>query len=501
MDKILYKSTRGKSGLLTASAAILKGIADDGGLFVPTEIPIPEIPLEKMINMDYKSLAYHILKGYLQDFEEAEIRKCIDNAYDEKFDNPEIAPVVKKSDVYFLELFHGPTLAFKDMALSILPHFLKAAAKKQKLDSDIVILTATSGDTGKAALEGFAGVAGTKIIVFFPEKGVSEIQKMQMVTQTGNNTYVIGIEGNFDDAQAGVKKIFSDKGLQKDMSAVNCMFSSANSINIGRLIPQIVYYFHGYLQLCRMGDIKAGEEINFTVPTGNFGNILAGYYAKKMGLPIRHLICASNENKVLYDFLNTGVYDKKRSFITTMSPSMDILVSSNLERLLFYLYDEDSSAVSELMEQLAGKGAYMINDCVKKKLVDFYGYYASEEDTAEAIKKVYKNDRYVIDTHTAVAFSAYEKYRKQKCGKCAKTVIVSTASPYKFTADVMKSIDPGYSELNSFQLIKEMSRLTNTEIPKGIRDLDGKPIIHNTVCNKDEMKTQVEKILGLTRIQ
>jgi len=497
MNKILYKSTRGRGGLITASAAILKGIADDGGLFVPTEIPRPDISLEKMINMDYKSLAYHIMKDYLQDFEESEIRECINKAYDEKFDTPEIAPVVKKSGVYFLELFHGPTLAFKDMALSILPYFLKTAAKKQKLDSEIVILTATSGDTGKAALEGFAGVSGTKIIVFFPESGVSEVQKLQMVTQTGENTYVIGIRGNFDDAQTGVKEMFSDKELQKDMSAANFVFSSANSINIGRLVPQIVYYFHGYMQLCRMGDIKAGEEINFTVPTGNFGNILAGYYAKKMGLPIKHLICASNENKVLYDFLNTGVYDKKRKFITTMSPSMDILVSSNLERLLFYLYGEDSSMVDELMAQLSGKGAYMINDNAKGKLDDFHGYYASEADTAEAIRKMYKDCGYVIDTHTAVAFSAYGKHRNQKYDENIKTVIVSTASPYKFTADVMKSIDPKYSVQNSFQLIKEMNRLTGAEIPKGIRDLDSRPVIHNTVCNKDEMKKQTEKILGL----
>ncbi|HPX68480.1 MAG TPA: threonine synthase [Bacillota bacterium] len=497
MNKIMYKSTRGRGRLITASAAILKGIAEDGGLFVPTEIPRPEISLEKMINMDYKSLAYHIMKDYFQDFEEAEIRECIDKAYDEKFDTPEIAPVVKKSGVYFLELFHGPTLAFKDMALSILPYFLKTAAKKQKLDSEIVILTATSGDTGKAALEGFAGVPGTKIIVFFPESGVSEVQKLQMVTQTGENTYVIGIRGNFDDAQTGVKEMFSDKELQMDMSAANFVFSSANSINIGRLVPQIVYYFYAYLQLCRMGDIKAGEEINFTVPTGNFGNILAGYHAKKMGLPVRHLICASNENKVLYDFLNTGVYDKKRNFITTMSPSMDILVSSNLERLLFYLYGEDSSMVGELMAQLSGKGAYMINDNVKDKLNDFYGYYASEADTAEAIRKMYEDCGYVIDTHTAVALSAYGKHRKRKCDENIKTVIVSTASPYKFTSDVMKSIDPKYSGQNSFQLIKEMSRLTGAEIPKGIRDLDSRPVIHNTVCNKDEMKKQAEKILGL----
>ncbi|MEA4848476.1 MAG: threonine synthase [Clostridiaceae bacterium] len=497
MNKILYRSTRGKGGLITASEAILKGIADDGGLFVPTEIPKPGIFLEEMMDMDYRSLAYHIMKNWLQDFHEDEILECIDKAYDDKFDTRSIAPVVKEGNTYFLELFHGPTLAFKDMALSILPYLLKNAAKKQNISREIVILTATSGDTGKAALEGFAGVPGTKIIVFFPENGVSEVQKRQMVTQTGENTYVIGIKGNFDDAQTGVKKMFSDKELQKDLSAGNCMFSSANSINIGRLVPQTVYYFYAYLQLCRMGDIKAGDYINFAVPTGNFGNILAGYYAKKMGLPVKHLICASNENKILYDFINTGIYDKKRDFITTMSPSMDILVSSNLERLLFHLSGEDSNMVGELMAQLSGKGAYSINDCVKESLEDFCGYYASEADTAEAIKEVYKSGRYVIDTHTAVAYTAYAKYREQNQKDNTKTVIVSTASPYKFAADVMKSIDSGYSGLKSFELVEEMGRLTGTDIPRGIRGLDCKPVLHNTVCDKDEMKKQVEKILDL----
>lgn len=497
MNKILYKSTRGKGGLITASEAILKGISEDGGLFVPTEIPKLGISLEEMINMDFRSLSYQVMKDYLQDFSEAEIRECINKAYDDKFDTPTIAPVVKKEGIYFLELFHGPTLAFKDMALSILPYLLKSSAIKQKLDKEIVILTATSGDTGKAALEGFAGVPGTKIIVFFPEDGVSEVQKRQMVTQMGDNTYVIGIQGNFDDAQTGVKKLFSDKELQKNLADRGFMFSSANSINIGRLIPQIVYYFYAYLQLCRVGDIKAGEEINFTVPTGNFGNILAGYYAKKMGLPVKNLICASNENKVLYDFINTGIYDRKRDFIATMSPSMDILVSSNLERLLFSLCGEDGNMVSELMVQLSGKGAYTINDLVRDRLEGFYGDFASEADTAEAIREMHKTSGYVIDTHTAVAYSAYKKYREQNPFDNAKTVIVSTASPYKFTSDVMKSIDSKYSGLNSFELISEMNRLSGLEIPKGIKGLEKKPILHNTVCEKHEMKSQVEKILML----
>lgn len=497
MNKILYRSTRGKGGLITASEAILRGIAEDGGLFVPTEIPKPGISLEEMVNMDYKSLAYHIMKDYLQDFSDAELRECIEKAYDDKFDTAAVAPVVRKTDAYFLELFHGPTLAFKDMALSILPYLLKNAAKKQNISREIVILTATSGDTGKAALEGFSGIPGTKIIVFFPENGVSEVQKKQMVTQTGDNTYVIGIQGNFDDAQTGVKQLFADKELRQRMSDGNYMFSSANSINIGRLVPQIVYYFYAYLQLCRLGDIKTGEEVNFTVPTGNFGNILAGYYAKKMGLPVKKLICASNENKVLYDFMNTGAYDKQRDFITTMSPSMDILVSSNLERLLFSLCGEDSNIVSELMAQLANKGAYTINDHMKEGLEGFYGGYASEADTVEAIREMYRVSGYIIDTHTAVAYTVYGKYREQNYDDNIKNVIVSTASPYKFTADVMKSIDAKYSGVNSFELIRELSLLSGTEIPKGIRDLDKKPILHKTVCEKHEMKRQVEKILNI----
>ncbi|MHB1393646.1 MAG: threonine synthase [Clostridia bacterium] len=497
MQKILYKSTRGKGGLITASEAILKGIAEDGGLFVPSEIPKLKLPLEDMMNMDYRSLAYHVMKDYLGDFSETEIRECIDKAYDDKFNTPEIAPVVKKADIYFLELFHGPTLAFKDMALSILPYLLKCAAKKQKLEKEIVILTATSGDTGKAALEGFTGVPGTKIIVFFPEDGVSEIQKKQMVTQTGDNTYVIGVHGNFDDAQSGVKQMFTDEELLQRMVGRNCIFSSANSINIGRLIPQIVYYFHAYLQLCRTGDIKTGEEINFTVPTGNFGNILAGYYAKNMGLPVKTLICASNENKVLYDFMKTGIYNKKRNFIITMSPSMDILVSSNLERLLFSLCGEDGDMVRDLMLQLSRVDEYKINDHVKEGLRNFRGGYASETDTAEAIREMYKASGYIIDTHTAVACAAYRKYKEQNNNDNVKTVIVSTASPYKFTTDVMESIDSKYSELNDFELIAELSRLIETEIPKGIRDLDKQPVLHKTVCEKHEMKKQVEKILGL----
>jgi len=496
MEKILYVSTRGEGKPITASEAIIKGIAGDGGLFVPSRLSLPDVSLAEMADMGYSDLAYHVMKEYLGDFTGEELRDCISRAYDSKFDTSAIAPLQEKAGVYFLELFHGPTIAFKDMALSLLPHLMKCAAAKQGLEKEIVILAATSGDTGKAALEGFANVPGTRIIVFFPEDGVSEIQKKQMTTQTGNNTYVIGIRGNFDDAQSGVKAMFSDRVLQDRLSGKGFMFSSANSINIGRLIPQIAYYYYSYAQLCKQGAIKAGEEINFTVPTGNFGNILAGYYAKKMGLPVKHLICASNENKVLFDFMNTGRYDRKRSFVTTMSPSMDILVSSNLERLLYSLCGEDSNTVRELMEQLSVSGAYSVSGDMRKNLEGFTGGYASEADTMSAIKEVYASSGYVIDTHTAVAYSAYTNYRQQT-GDKTKTVIVSTASPYKFAADVMKSIDGKYDRLNTFELIKELSCISGTDIPKGIRDLETKPVLHRTVCEKNGMKNVVESILGL----
>lgn len=496
MENILYVSTRGEGEPITASEAIVKGIAGDGGLFVPTRLPQPGVSLTEMSGMDYGELAYHVMKDFLPDFTEEELRGCISRAYDSKFDTPAIAPIQEKSDVYFLELFHGPTIAFKDMALSLLPHLMKCAAEKQGLEKDIVILAATSGDTGKAALEGFAGVPGTRIIVFFPEDGVSEIQKRQMMTQTGENTYVIGIRGNFDDAQSGVKAMFSDSSLQDRLNEKGFMFSSANSINIGRLIPQTAYYYYVYAQLCRQGAIRAGEEINFTVPTGNFGNILAGYYAKKMGLPVKNLICASNENKVLFDFMGTGRYDRRRSFVTTMSPSMDILVSSNLERLLYSLSGEEVHTVRELMEQLSVSGAYSISESMRKNLEGFIGEYASEAETISAIGEVYGSSGYVIDTHTAVAYSAYTKYRRQT-GDKTKTVIVSTASPYKFAADVMRSIDNKYDCRDTFELIKELSRISGTAVPKGIKDLETKPVLHKTVCEKSGMKKEVERILGL----
>ena len=408
MKQLYYKSTRGNDTGVTSAEAIIRGLCADGGLFVPTSIPRLTIDLKKLMQMDYKELALTIMSEFLTDYEGDELKVCIDKAYDKKFDTSIIAPLVKHGQTYFLELYHGPTLAFKDMALSILPHLLKIAVRKLKMDKEMVILTATSGDTGKAALEGFADVEGTKIIVFFPEQGISDVQKRQMVTQTGDNTFVIGINGNFDDAQNGVKQMLTDDNLLKQLEEKNSMFSSANSINMGRLIPQVVYYFYAYTQLCNRGDIEIGEEINFSVPTGNFGNILAGYYAKEMGLPIKKLICASNENKVLFDFINTGTYDKVRDFVITMSPSMDILISSNLERLLYSISGQDAAKTKVLMEELKVNGKYTIDDTMKKELKDFYAGYSSEEETAYAITEVYKNTNYVIDTHTAVSYAVYK---------------------------------------------------------------------------------------------
>jgi threonine synthase len=398
---------------------------------------------------------------------------------------------------YFLELYHGPTLAFKDMALSILPHLLKKAAQKLNLSQEIVILTATSGDTGKAALQGFANVKGTKIIVFFPYKGVSKIQERQMLTQEGANTYVIGLKGNFDDTQRGVKEIFEDPAFNKKIEEKNHILSSANSINIGRLIPQIVYYFYAYLNMLGEGEIKNGEKINIAVPTGNFGDILAAYYAKEMGLPINKLICASNENKVLADFFETGVYDKRRKLVMTISPSMDILVSSNLERLLWAISEREAQKVKGLMNFLKEKGYYRIGSETKKKLKDFYGGFAPQEESRQCIKEVFEKSKYLIDPHTAVAYAVYKKYIKET-GDKTKTVIVATASPFKFTKSVMESIDSRYKKFDKFddfELIEKMSDLAQVPIPPGVRGIEKMPIRHKMVCEKEEMRAKITEIL------
>lgn len=493
---LIYRSTRNAEETATASMAILKGLANEGGLFVPDEIPALDVSIEALSKMDYREVAYNVMKLMLTDFTEEELRHCINSAYDDKFDTKEIAPLVHKAGAYYLELFHGSTIAFKDMALSILPYLLTTSAKKNNVKNEIVILTATSGDTGKAALAGFADVPGTRIIVFYPKNGVSPIQEKQMVTQKGDNTFVVGIKGNFDDAQTGVKKMFSDVELNQYLAENGYQFSSANSINIGRLVPQMVYYVYAYTRLVADGSIKAGEEINVVVPTGNFGNILAAYYAKQMGLPIHKFICASNENKVLYDFFVTGSYNRNREFILTSSPSMDILISSNLERLIYRIAGNDAQKNKELMAALNGQGEYTITEEMKRKLADFYGNYASESETAATIKKIYESDRYIIDTHTAVAATVYDKYVAET-GDDRPTVIASTASPYKFTRSVMNAIDSEYDKQSDFELVDELNRLSGVRVPQAIEDIRTAPVRHNTVCETEDMLTEVKRFLGV----
>ncbi len=490
-----YRSTRSNLEV-TASQAILKGLSDDGGLFVPVKAPSLDRSLEELSNMDYRQVAYEVMKLYLTDFTEEELKNCINSAYDDKFDTPQIAPVVKKDGAYYLELFHGKTIAFKDMALSILPHLLITSARKNQVKNQIVILTATSGDTGKAALAGFADVPGTKIIVFYPKDGVSPIQKLQMVTQKGDNTFVVGVDGNFDDCQTGVKKMFHDPQLAKTLSEAGCQFSSANSINIGRLTPQIVYYVYAYTRLLKAGELKAGEPMNVAVPTGNFGNILAAYYAKLAGLPVGKLICASNENRVLYDFFNTGTYDRNREFVLTSSPSMDILISSNLERLIYLIAGESAEKNTALMERLSKEGVYSITEDMRAKLNDFYGGYATEEETAGRIGSMYQKERYVLDPHTAVASAVYEKYL-DGTGDHTKTLIVSTASPYKFTRSVMNAIDPACKEMTDFELADRLCEMSGTEIPEAIREIRNAPVRHRSVCSVEDMESAVKNFLGV----
>ena len=491
---LLYKSTRNNDRKVTASEAILKGLAEDGGLFVPEYIPKLDVTMDGLKDMTYQETAYAVMKQFLTDFTEEELKSCIDRAYDSKFDTEVIAPLVKVGDVYHLELFHGATIAFKDMALSILPHLLTTAAKKNNVSNDIVILTATSGDTGKAALAGFADVPGTKIIVFYPKGGVSRVQELQMVTQKGENTSVVAIHGNFDNAQSGVKALFEDRELEKELADAGCQFSSANSINIGRLVPQVVYYVYAYAKLLQNEEIAAGEEINVTVPTGNFGNILAAYYAKQMGIPFGKLICASNENRVLYDFFQTGIYDKNRKFILTTSPSMDILISSNLERLLYLVSGEDAEKTKELMEQLKKSGSYQITEAMKERLADFVAGFADEAETAESIREVYGRTGYVMDTHTAVAAHVCESYREQT-GDGRKCLIASTASPYKFAKSVLTAIDPVYEKEEELDLLQKLPGISGRVTPQAIRDILDAKVLHATECDADQMKETVKKIL------
>ncbi len=493
--EVTYKSTR-SSQTATASQAILKGLADDGGLFVPMTIPALDKSVEELSKMTYQEVAYEVMSKFFTDFTEEELKNCIAKAYDSKFDTKEIAPIVKADNAYYLELFHGATIAFKDMALSILPHLLTTSAKKNHVKNEIVILTATSGDTGKAALAGFADVENTRIVVFYPKGGVSPIQEKQMVTQKGDNTFVVGIKGNFDQAQSGVKAIFGDKELAKEMDEKGFQFSSANSINIGRLIPQVVYYVYAYAQLVAKNEIKNGDKINVVVPTGNFGNILAAFYAKNMGLPIAKLICASNDNKVLFDFFRTGTYDKNREFILTNSPSMDILISSNLERLIYRTAGNDEEKNSELMRELTEDGKYTITDEMKENLKDFYGNYATEKETAAFIKELYEKTGYIIDTHTAVAADVYKKYREET-GDNTPSVIASTASPFKFTRSVMNAIDEKYDSMGDFELVDELSKIGKVKVPAAIEEIRNAETRHNTVCEVGKMKDTVRIFLGI----
>ena len=494
---LVYHSTRNSEETATASEAILKGLTSDGGLFVPDSIPKLNVSLEDLTQMSYQEIAYAVMKEFLTDFTEEELKTCINNAYDSKFDTEEIAVTKKVDGAYYLELFHGATIAFKDMALSILPHLLVTSARKNNVKNEIVILTATSGDTGKAALAGFADVPGTKIIVFYPKSGVSPIQEKQMVTQKGDNTYVIGIKGNFDDAQTGVKKIFTTPSVAEKLAENNMLFSSANSINIGRLVPQVVYYVKAYADLLKQGALKAGEPMNVVVPTGNFGNILASYYAKQMGIPINKLVFASNKNKVLFDFFETGKYDRNREFYVTTSPSMDILISSILERMIYRISGNDAKQCAKFMAALTKDGEYVITDAMKAELSEFFGAFGSEEETAVKIKEVYDKEGYVMDTHTAVAAVAYDKYKAATGDDKTPTIIASTASPYKFTRSVMDAIDPAYDAEDDFELVDELNKVSKTEIPKAIEEIRTAPVLHDTVCETVAMEDEVKKILGI----
>lgn len=482
-----FISTRGGERDISSSQAIINGISKDGGLYVPESFPNLFEKLKVKSTATYEELALEVLKVYFTDFNIEELKTAISNAYTNRF------KVVENHN--FLELYHGPTSAFKDAALLFLPQVMKLAKDNLNINEEIVILAATSGDTGKAALEGFKDVEGFKVMVYYPKDGVSPVQEMQMVTQEGNNVRVVGINGNFDDAQKGVKELFGDKTFKEDLREKNFILSSANSINIGRLIPQIIYYFYGYFQLVNKQQIEKGQKINIVVPTGNFGNILAAYYAREMGLPIAKLICASNENNVLSDFFNKGVYDKRRELILTESPSMDILVSSNLERLLFEASGRDCKEIKNLMEELNSKGIYKVSEKIKNNLKDFYGNYAEKEEVYKAIKELYNKEGYLIDTHTAVAYVVLNKYISDTKDN-TPYLIASTASPYKFPRSILKALDLDLDKANDFKVINKLYDYSKITIPNNLIDLDKKEIIHNFTSEVNELKTSLLDFLG-----
>ena len=493
---MIYKSTRGTAPEMNVCQAIIKGIAADKGLYVPSVFPQLDADWEKLSKLDYKELAQVVLAPYLPEFSAEELKECIDGAYDGKYSAEEIVPVKKAGGAWFLELYHGPTAAFKDMALQLMPRLLTASVRKEGEEKTVVILVSTSGDTGMAALKGFENVPGTQIVVFFPDGAVSPVQEQQMRTASGNNAHVFSILGNFDDAQTTQKQILSDTELAEEMAEKGFTFSAANSMNIGRLIPQIVYYVWGYVQLVAKGEIKAGDPVNICVPSGNFGNILSAYYAMRMGVPVAKLICASNKNKVLTDFMNTGIYDVNREFYVTNSPSMDILVSSNLERLLYHLAGEDAAEVRSLMEQLSEKGRYEVGEPVREALGKlFRAGFADEPEIIAAIGEIYKTDGYLMDTHTAVGYKVWKDYAEAS-GDDTPTLIASTASPYKFARDVAESIGIGQCA-DPFDTIEKLNKVTGFPIPEGLKNLRARRILHTESIRREDMKGKVKQLLGL----
>lgn len=499
---MFYSSTRNSKLNMHSMDVIKQGLSVDGGLFVPDFIPrLKENDIKEMLDMDYRQRAFKVLSLFLTDYNHDDLKRIIDSAYGKgNFDCPELAPVVGlDSGLYILELWHGPTYAFKDMALQVLPHLMTTAARCTGDNNEIIILVATSGDTGKAALEGFKDVAGTKIMVFYPDGGVSPIQRLQMITQEGKNVYVAAVKGNFDDTQTGVKSIFTEDGFARELNEQGKRLSSANSINWGRLVPQIVYYVSAYLDLINAKSLEDGEKFNIVVPTGNFGNILAAYYAKNMGIPIGKLICASNKNNILTDFINTGVYDRRRDFYKTVSPSMDILISSNLERLLFELCERQDRRIEKWMMDLKETGKYSIDDRSFKKLQSsFWAGYADEKQTLKAIKDTYNRFNYIIDPHTAVGKWVYDEYMKET-GDTRKTLLVSTASPFKFSKDVLQAVlgKESIEDKDDFEILDTLSSISGQETPLGLSQLKGKPVLHETVFSKDRMGQAVRNFLRM----
>ena len=501
---MLYNSTQNAAEVVSSAQAIAQGISKDGGLFVPQEFPkYDQSTLKALLKTDYKGRAKKVFSDFLTDFTEEEINDCVEKAYTaEKFDGENPAPLafcnVDGKTLNILELWHGPTCAFKDMALQILPHLLTKSLKKTYDGKDAVILVATSGDTGKAALEGFKDVDHTKILVFYPVDGVSPMQKHQMNTQEGNNVNICAIKGNFDDAQTGVKKIFTTTEVASKLAENNMLFSSANSINWGRLLPQIVYYVSAYCDMVNAGKIELGDKINVVVPTGNFGNILASYYASLMGLPINKFICASNSNNVLSDFIKTGVYDKNRQFFTTISPSMDILVSSNLERLLYKLSGNSDTTTKEWMTALKTEGKYEVSDEVKAVINDkFYGGYCDDVQTKATINKLFEQDKYLCDTHTAVAVNVYEQYVNET-GDETPTVIASTASPYKFSKAVLEAVAPDIKlPETEFDMVDKLNKITGMSVPAPLAGLKNKTARFSDVTEVDNMQNYVLSALGI----